>query len=143
MRLRDRIIEIIEDQPLAILATSMDNIPHTTLVAFRADLASNSVFFVTPISSRKAKNIEKNPYISLIIDNRTNEVTDFRDALGITIKGEAKLVNGGYQTYFLDKHPHLKDFMNSPSTGLFKIDIEKIEVVTEFQKVYEMSINEN
>jgi hypothetical protein len=52
MRLRDRIIEIIEDQSLAILATSMDNIPHTTLVAFRADLASNSVFFVTPISSR-------------------------------------------------------------------------------------------
>jgi uncharacterized protein YhbP (UPF0306 family) len=142
MNLQERVYDVVEKQSLAVLGTSIKNKPHTTLVAFRADISGGEAFFVTSISSRKAKNIDENPFVSLFVDNRSNSVTDFRDALGITLKGKAVQIGEKYYEYFLEKHPHMEDFVKAPSTKIYKIELDSVEVVTEFQKVYELNLDE-
>ena len=141
MSLLEKVKKLVESQPLAVLSTSRENYPHTTLVAHRTNIQERKTIFVTTTSSRKAENIKETPQVSLFIDNRQNTYKDFRDTIGVTIKGRATQ-NQKYTEYFLEKHPNLIDFVNSPSTGIFCIEIERIEVVTEFQKVYELNLNE-
>lgn len=142
MSLKKRVIAVLETQALAVLGTSSNNIPHTTLVAFKADLQAREAYFVSSVASRKAQNIDENPYVSLFVDNRNNKVQDFRDALGVTMKGMARVAGSGHVEGFLEKHPHLFDFVHSPSTNLFLIDLDSVEVVTEFQKVFELNLDE-
>lgn len=142
MSLRDKIEELIKDQKLAVLGTSNGALPHTTLVAFSANLEESTALFVTPSSSRKAQNIENNPYASLLIDNRGNNVLDFRDACVITMKGKVDKAIKSDHIDFLSKHPHLVNFLKSPSTTLYKIRLEKVELVTNFQNIYELDLNE-
>jgi len=141
MSLLEKVKKLVESQPLAVLSTSRENYPHTTLVAQRTNIQERKTIFVTTTSSRKAENIKENPQVSLFIDNRQNTYKDFRDTIGVTIKGKATQTPE-YTDYFLEKHPNLIDFVHSPSTGIFCIEIERIEVVTEFQKVYELNLNE-
>lgn len=141
MSLLDKIEELLENQPLGVLSTSSKEYPHTTLVAHRTNIQERYAVFVTTTSSRKAENIKENPHVSLFIDNRKNTFKDFRDTIGVTIKGKTNQ-NPEYKEYFLEKHPNLIDFVKSPSTGVFCIKIDRIEVVTEFQKVYELKLHE-
>lgn len=141
MSILEKVKKLVESQPLAVLSTIREKYPHTTLVAQRTNIQERKTIFVTTISSRKAENIKENPRVSLFIDNRQNTYKDFRDTIGVTIKGNATQTPE-YTEYFLEKHPNLIDFVQSPSTGIFCINIERIEVVTEFQKVYELNMNE-
>ena len=139
MSIREKANAVLKNQSLGVLGTSYDDMPHTTLVAFTANVKRKEAFFVTSISSRKAQNIEKNPYVSLFIDNRKNKVIDFMETLGITIKG--KVARESDTSTFVSKHPHLLDFVHAPSTALYRISITSVEVVTNFQKVYELKID--
>jgi hypothetical protein len=39
---------------------------------------------------------------------------------------------------YLAKHPQLRDFAQSPSCALFRVDVEKYSIVYQFQNVIEM-----
>lgn len=142
MDLKDRIKKLLADQPLAVLATSNNDKPHTTLIAQVTKLKDKELIFATTIKSRKAQNIKKNPSVSIFIDNRRNTYLDFKDAIGVTIKGKVKPTKNQYKKIFLKKHPYLQDFVKSPSTSLFKVEIENIEAVVNFQEVYVVNLNE-
>lgn len=142
MDLKDRIKKLLKDQPLAVLATSINDKPHTTLIAQLTNIKNNELIFATTIKSRKAQNIKKNPSVSIFVDNRSNTYLDFKDAVGVTIKGKVKTTKNQYKKIFLKKHPYLQDFVKSPSTSLFKLEIEKIEAVVNFQEVYVVNFNE-
>lgn len=142
MLLINKARQLAKNQPLAVLATSNNNKPHATLVAHKTNLSKKESFFVTTTRSRKAKNIEKNPQVSLFIDNRKNSYEDFKETIGITLTGRAKITKNKREAFFLQKHPYLKDFVNSQSTSLFRLEIEKIEVVTNFQKVFVVNLDE-
>lgn len=142
MSLRDNIEKLLKDQKLAVLGTSSGELPHTTLVAFTANLKDSVALFVTPSLSRKAQNIKKNPHVSLLVDNRSNHVTDFRDTYVVTLKGKAEKAGKSEHTTFLSTHPYLVDFLNAPSTTLYRIKLEHVELVTHFQNVYELNLDE-
>lgn len=142
MSLRNKIEELLLEQKLAVLGTYSGFSPHTTLVAFTANLKELKALFVTTSISRKAKNINKNPHVSLLVDNRGNNITDFRDTCVVTLEGIAEEASEADVPNFLSKHPYLLDFLNAPSTKLYRINLEKVEVVTHFQNVYELDLND-
>lgn len=137
----DILKELCAGQPLAVLATDAGNSPYTSLVAIAVTPDLRQLYFATLRATRKWSNLTRNHHVSLLIDNRSNQVTDFSRAAAATILGSAEELSGteleSGLAIFLRRHPHLAEFTASPSCALFRVQIASIYLVTRFQNVME------
>ena len=144
--LREKISSVFASQALAVLATQKDSRPYANLVAFAATEDLRILMFSTSRSTRKFSHILDSPQVALLIDNRTNSIRDFRDAVAITALGRATMVKGAEKEHlssvYLAKHPHLTDFMSTPNQALLKVEVSKYILVSHFQRVLELNIDE-
>ena len=128
-------------QPLAVLATGAGNGPYASLVAVAVTPALHQLYFATLRATRKWANLAGNHHVSLLIDNRSNQVTDFSRAAAATVIGTAEELSGDELetglAIFLLRHPHLAEFTASPGCALFRVQIASIYLVTRFQNVME------
>ena len=142
-QIKDSLKTLLASQSLAVLATQNAAQPYANLVAFAAAADLKSLFFATARSTRKFANISKNPRVSLVIDNRSNRVADFREAMAVTALGKAKEIGSRakkkVQALYLSKHPYLREFVLSPSCALLKVEVEKYIIVYRFQNVLELN----
>jgi hypothetical protein len=80
----------------------------------------------------------------MVFDNRSNRVADFRKAVAATALGRAKEIKGRDRQkaskMFLAKHPHLKEFVSSPTCALVRIRVEVYYLVWRFQNVFEWRV---
>jgi uncharacterized protein YhbP (UPF0306 family) len=144
--LRDRISNLLTSQSLAVLATQKDGQSYANLVAFAVLDNLQMMIFATSRSTRKFSNIQGNPLVALLVDNRLNSPADFKDAIAVTAIGKAMEVNGSekekFSSMYLAKHPHLSDFISSPNQALLRVKVSKYIVVSNFQRVLEMDVDE-
>jgi nitroimidazol reductase NimA-like FMN-containing flavoprotein (pyridoxamine 5'-phosphate oxidase superfamily) len=144
--LRRALKELLSTQPLAVLATTGGDAPYANLVAIAPANGPGGILFATTLHTRKAANLRKNPRVALLIDNRTNEVNDFRDALAVTALGIAREVPAGeregMEAAYLNRHPYLLGFLRSPSTHLYRVAVFRYILVTRFQRVVEVEPDE-
>lgn len=137
--LPDILKELCRNQLLAVLATAAGSAPYANLVAVAFALDLRHLFFATSRTTRKWRNLSSNPQVSLLMDNRSNQIEDFNQAAAATILGTAKELIGvdreEEQNLYLAKHPHLADFLAAPGCALFQVTIEQIYLVTRFQEV--------
>lgn len=135
---------LFTQQGLAVLATQDPHGPYTNLVGFVAAEDLRHIYFVTRRSTRKYAALKANPRVSMLIDSRTNRISDFTDAVAVTALGEARETDkeGAKQTVdgYIAKHPHLKDFVLSPSCALIQVEAGKYVVVTRFQQVMTLEV---
>jgi len=136
--------QLCRSQPLAALATDAGSHPYVSLVAVAVTNDLRCLYFATPRATRKWANLARNPQVSLLLDNRSNQVSDFRRAAAATLLGTAREMTGlareeGLKIYLL-RHPHLADFTASPSCALLRVQIEHIFLVTRFQNVMEFHL---
>jgi heme iron utilization protein len=133
--------ELCGGQPFAALATDAGAGPYVSLVAVTVTPDLRQVYFATPRATRKWNNLTANPKTALLMDNRSNQVTDFCRAAAATILGTAEELTGAARetglSIHLTRHPYLTEFTASPSCALFRIKIERIYLVTRFQNVME------
>jgi nitroimidazol reductase NimA-like FMN-containing flavoprotein (pyridoxamine 5'-phosphate oxidase superfamily) len=137
--------ELLNSQRLAVLATLMSDQfgrPYSNLIAFAATDDLKEILFATTRATRKFTNLTKDPRVSLLIDNRSNQETDFGEASAVTVLGTAMEVLGperdGYLQLFLKKHPYLEEFVSAPTCALILVKVEKFIMVTQFQEVREI-----
>ena len=137
--------ELLNSQRLAVLATLMSDQlgrPYSNLIAFAATDDLKEILFATTRATRKFSNLTDDPRVSLLIDNRSNQETDFGEASAVTILGTAEEVLGSeresYFQLFLKKHPYLEDFVTAPTCALIRVKVEKFIMVTKFQEVREI-----
>lgn len=137
----DILQELCTGQPLGVLATDAGSGPYASLVAvaFTPDL--HQLYFATLRATRKGANLARNRHVSILLDNRSNQVTDFSRAAAATIIGSAEELSGteletGLEL-FLSHHPHLVEFTASPDCALFRVRIASIYLVTRFENVME------
>jgi len=137
----DILKELCTGQPLAVLATDAGSGPYVSLVAVAITPDLRRLYFATPRTTRKWANLAGNYRVSLLIDNRSNQVTDFSRAAAATVIGTAEELSGAELdtglAIFLRRHPHLAEFTASPSCALFQVQIASIYLVTRFQNVME------
>jgi heme iron utilization protein len=137
----DILKELCAGQPLAVLATDAGSGPYASLVAVAITPDLRQLYFATLRATRKWANLAGNHNVSLLIDNRSNQVTDFSRAAAATVIGTAvELVGAELETglsIFLHRHPHLAEFTASPGCALFRVQIASIYLVTRFQNVTE------
>jgi nitroimidazol reductase NimA-like FMN-containing flavoprotein (pyridoxamine 5'-phosphate oxidase superfamily) len=136
--------DLFSRQALAVLATQASHGPYTTLVGFVASDDLGSIYFVTGRSTRKYAALKANPRVSMLIDSRTNRAADFRDAAAVTALGAAREIDKEESPdivdAYIEKHPHLEDFVKSPTCALIRIDVEQYVIVTRFQKVMTLDL---
>lgn len=139
-----RLRTLLESQSLGVLATCSEGRPHGSLVAFAATDDLEQVLLATNRATRKFAQIAANPAVALVIDSRSNREEDFHQAVAVTVIGDAAEAGGTERAdllpVYLAKHPHLRDFVNSPNCALVKVVVERYSVVTDFQNVTELHI---
>lgn len=127
--------DLLESQQLGVLATQENDIPYTNLVAFSPTSNLNGILFATLRNTAKYQNLSKNEKVSILFDNRKNDVSDFTDAKTATAIGRAHEVDKKqYRDLYLSKHPNLADFVNNPNCALVMISVDKYILVEDFQK---------
>jgi len=133
---------LLNTQYLAVLATQGEDGPYSNLVAFAAGNDLKYLIFATPRATRKFANLKANPRVSLLVDNRSNRETDFAEASAVTVLGSAAEAAGSererYLSFYLQRHPHLQDFVTGPTCALIRVSVEKYILVTRFQEVREV-----
>ena len=136
--------ELFISQKLAVLGTHQGGQPYGSLVAFAATSDLRNLVFATTRATRKFANLKSDPRVSMVFDNRSNRVADFRKAVAATALGRAREVRGkereNLAEMYLAKHPHLKEFVGSPTCALVKMRVEVYYVVWRFQNVFEWRV---
>ena len=136
------LMDVMASQSLAVLATSGTEGPYASLVAVAPSPDAREILFATTRATRKHANLAKERRVALLIDTRTNRIEDFRDAAAATAIGVAREVppeerpaaTGAY----LARHPHLVGFAGSPTTALYRVEVERWILVRRFQNVVEV-----
>ena len=144
-KLKQTLTDLLSKQKVAVVATSNDGQPYTSLVAFVVTDDLRTLYFVTPQTTRKYSNISSDPRIAAMIDNRLNKDADIHNAIGATITGVSRILNGKEAEKPLElyhvKHPYMKEFSASPTSVLIEVKIDKYYIVSHFQKVVELHVD--
>ena len=143
-QLRQRIHELFGSQQLAVLSTQFNGQPYASLVAFLASDDLKNIYFATPNTTRKFANLMKDNRVAVLINNSSNQASDFHRAISVTAVGKAEEVVGSEKkpilNQYLRKHPHLEEFVRSPTCALVQISVKTYYLVRNFQNVTEMHI---
>ena len=143
--LSEQIRKLCVSQRLAVLSTRSGEQPYSNLVCFAASDDLRHILFATTRVTRKYANLMRESRVALLVDNRSNDPADtFRatavTALGLTRELEGEEAAKARKTY-LERHPHLEEFVSSPSTAMLQLDVEKYVLVTRFQDVRELEVS--
>jgi nitroimidazol reductase NimA-like FMN-containing flavoprotein (pyridoxamine 5'-phosphate oxidase superfamily) len=142
MKFKEDLRKLFSDQYLGVLATQNRGQPYSSLVAFAAAADLDLLLFATTRSTRKYANLSADPRVAMLIDNRSNRVSDIRRSMAATATGECREASPGERDallgIYLAKHPHMKEFVESPSCALIRVEVETYYVVKQFQKVFEL-----
>lgn len=137
----------LETQKFGVLATLMGEYPYTGAVTFATPPDARYIIFATPRHTRKYANLKAHPKASIFVSNAANQSDDISGAIGITAVGDAQELhhtpgNQHYYDLLQNKHPYLKEFVDSDSTAIFMLNILKYYVVRDFQRVYEFHMQD-
>jgi nitroimidazol reductase NimA-like FMN-containing flavoprotein (pyridoxamine 5'-phosphate oxidase superfamily) len=136
---------LLKSQKLSVLATHRRGQPHVSLVAFAATADNRELIFATTRTSRKFANLQADSRAALLIDSRTHQESDFHLGQALSATGTVVELSGPEKhsrlQLFLTKHPHLREFVQSPSCALMSMHVQVYNLVSKFQKVIEYRLS--
>ncbi|MGD9008922.1 MAG: pyridoxamine 5'-phosphate oxidase family protein [Desulfobacteraceae bacterium] len=137
--------QLLQDEQLAVLSTEQQGQPYASLVAFAVTAELDDIFFCTPKTTRKFSNLVNNPRVAMLINNCRNQLSDIYSAISVTAVGKAVEVaetsKEDRSALYLQKHPHLKEFLWTETTALVQVRVERYFLVRKFQDVYEYKVS--
>jgi nitroimidazol reductase NimA-like FMN-containing flavoprotein (pyridoxamine 5'-phosphate oxidase superfamily) len=143
-KFRLRLGKLFRSQNLAALSTHHAGQPYASLVAFYASDDLKHIYFVTAKTTRKFANLSANNRVAVMVNSSTNQISDFHQAISVTAVGQAKEVAGADKepilSQYLAKHPHLEDFVGSPTCALVRVVVASYYMVRNFQNVMELHL---
>ena len=96
--------------------------------------------------TRKFSHLTNDSRVALLIDSRSNTDRDFHKAVTVTATGTAVEVRDSerrrLQKLYLERHPHLKQFVTAPTCALVRMRVNTYYIVTRFQNVMEWHVNQ-
>jgi uncharacterized pyridoxamine 5'-phosphate oxidase family protein len=141
---QQKIKELLQSQKFALLATHNDGQPYCNLVAFAETGDCKSIIFATNRNTSKYRNLIRDNRVSVMVDNRTNQVSDLGDAVALDFMGNASEVTqdatGYYKDLFKAKHPALTEFVNMAENSLFRVNIHDY-IIARFDSVVKVPVS--
>ena len=139
-----RLRELFQSQKLAVLSTPGEGGAYASLVGFAATDDLEGLLFATSRGTRKYANLMGESHAAMLVDNRSNQDSDFHDAIAVTATGRVEEVTGANRDALLEaylgKHPHLAEFANAPTCALLRLAVDTYYVVQRFQDVVEVRV---
>lgn len=136
---------LLNSQRLAVLSTHDAGQPYASLVSFAATPNLMQLLFATTRSTRKYANLTAESRAAMLVDNRSNEESDIHSAMAVTATGVVGEISDIERvealTPYLEKHPYLKEFVNSPSCAFLKLTVRTYFLVRRFQNVVEIHMS--
>ncbi len=133
---------LLKSQRLSVLSTHNAGQPYASLVSFAATPDLMHLLFATTRSTRKYANLTSDSRAAMLVDNRSNEEGDIHSAMAATATGVVGEISRTERRealpLYLEKHPYLKDFVNSPSCAFLKLTVATYYLVRRFQNVVEI-----
>ena len=130
---------LLAEQRFAALATQGADAPYTSLVAFAVTPDFRKIIFPTRSGTRKFTNLEANPRVALLIDNRSNSADDYRNAAAITVIGSVSVERGPEEAerrgLLLARHPLLAEFLAASDCRIATATVTEYRLVTRFETV--------
>ncbi len=118
---------LIQSQQSCVLATSQDNQPHTSLMGFAPSEDCTTFFMATYRNTNKFANLQTNPEVSLLLDDRgTHPEKDRRETTALTVHGRAEILEDLEQCRAVagllhQRLPHLQDFLAGPDLAFIAV----------------------
>jgi nitroimidazol reductase NimA-like FMN-containing flavoprotein (pyridoxamine 5'-phosphate oxidase superfamily) len=141
---KQRLLALLMAEKFGVLSTCGERQPYASLVAFAATKDLSHIVFVTPRPTKKYANLAANAKVALLVDNRSNRVSDLKRAMGATAVGTVvevrKIRNSRLIRTYLDKHPQLADFAWAATSAVFDLRVETYSVVERFQEVTRLQL---
>ena len=141
-----KVRKLMAEQRFGVLCTARpDGQPYTSLVAVVACEDLGQVAFATQRATRKFENISSEPRVALLLDDRANQPSDLLQAATVTVLGRTRELEGSDRDHWtvalLSKHATLGDFLRSPDCAVVVIEVDRLLLVTEFQRVIELVVS--
>ncbi len=133
---------LVKTQRSAALATQEMGQPYLSLIAFAATPDLKTIILASDRYTRKYANLMVEPRVALLIDNRSNTPADTREAVAVTVLGEAAEPAPAEWEHllslFVGRHPHLKAFATAATSALIAVRVSTYIVVQHFKEVREV-----
>jgi len=136
--------KIFAAQPLGILATQGNGYPYCTIVAFTSSDDLKALLIATPRSTSKYKNMQHNPGVSLMVDNRSVTSPDFREGIAVNCIGRAVTVlpeefEDCKRRHF-ERHKNLRVHLDMPDCVLVRIEVERYVIARGVRQIETLNI---
>ena len=139
-----KIKALLAKERFAVLATRGAGYPYCNLIGYAEAADCGRIVFATVRDTRKYGNIKADGAVSLLVDSRTNEVEDLREAQALTALGSAEETakddDSSVLELYLSKHPYLEEFVRSPNCALVTVSVDRYIFVSNFQNVMEYRV---
>jgi len=136
--------DLLKTQRSAALATQERGQPYLSLMAFAVAPDLKTIILATDRYTRKYTNLMVEPRVALLVDNRSNTPADTREAVAVTVLGEAREATPEERpevlALFLAKHPQLESFATSPNCALITVEVASYIMVQSFEEVRELKM---
>ena len=136
--------ELLEAQRVGVLGTYGLGSPYCSLVGFSFEPGLERLYFANTRATRKYANLSETGRVALLVDNRANREEDLHEASALTAVGPVKEVSGPERdraaAAYKARHPSLADFVDSPTTALLALNVERYFLVRRFQEVMVLEI---
>ena len=130
--LRDTILDVLQRNRLAVLATQHDGQPHASLMAFTPLKGLDLLAFATYRNTLKHRSLMEDGRVAVLIEDRPEEG---EPALRLVITALGKVAEireeerRARAAAHLARHPDLREFLSSPDCELVCVAVGAYQVV--------------
>jgi general stress protein 26 len=138
----ERMKDVVKGNDLCVLATLSGGKPHCSLMSYLSDEKCQKIYMISQKQTKKYANLMENPAVSLLIDTREEERGEKRIHIkALTVSGEFQVIKDPkkkdlIRTKFLERHPHLTDFLKDPLAEIFSIRIKSFQLLDGVKDVF-------
>ena len=140
--MRKDIQELIQANRICVLATVSGGEPHCSLMSYVTDDDCREIYMATSRQTKKYRNLQANPYVSLLVDSRQDVAAGPAMPLrALTISGtlqretdENKLTD--IRGRLLTKNADLREIFNDPDTEIIVVRISTVQLLAGLTDAY-------
>ncbi len=133
--------QLVKDEKFCVLATSSDNNPHCSLMAYATDDDCRRLYMITRKSSVKYGNLMKNQAVSLLIDTREKSGEERNRTKALTVTGRFSEIRNiseyeRAKDLLLKRHPYLDIFIEDSESCIFAVEMHSFLLLDGFTDSY-------
>jgi nitroimidazol reductase NimA-like FMN-containing flavoprotein (pyridoxamine 5'-phosphate oxidase superfamily) len=124
---------VLASTGMCALATSSNDQPWVSLMAYVFEPEADAVLMITPAGTRKTQHLRDNPQVALLVDTRRDEAAAREGIMALSAEGCAEVLDGEaaepIRRQVLAKHPQLSG-LAAGETSAVRITVGSHQLLT-------------